>query len=244
MDGERVDKLNKLIMNAKTKLLHIWNSRFFNRIVIFALVALVCFLLIKGCDQSNNIERFKTNAAVLKEDLSFTKSKLGQQIAGKSALEVTLKELKESYWIKDDSLTDITRRFKKVQSATIIKTVVEIDSFEIPYQKPGNEYFKQSWSKITPHFTITGVSTNAYTRIDSLTLLNTQRLVIGTEKGFFNNTLSVQVTNSNTHIKTTELLTQSVTIPNKRFGVGFFAGIDITGKPNVGVGLNYSLFRF
>ena len=234
----------KLIMNAKTKLLHIWNSRIFNRIVIFALLALVCFLVIKGCDQSNNIERFRTNAAALKEDISFTKSKLGQEIAGKSALEVTLKELKESYWIKDDSLRDITRRFKKVQSATIIETVVEIDSIEIPYQTPGKEYFKREWSKITPHFTITGVSTNAYTRIDSLTLLNTQRLVIGTEKGFFNNTLSVQVTNSNPYIKTTDILTQSITIPNKRFGVGFFAGVDVLGKPTVGVGLNYSLFRF
>jgi len=229
-------------MNAK--ITSLWNSPFFSRIVIFALIALVCFLLIKGCDQSKNLERFKTNAAVLKEDLSFTKSKLGQEIAGKSALEVTLKELKEGYWIKDDSLTDITRRFKKVQSATIIKTKYKVDTVTIVYDSPGNEYFKREWSKITPHFAITGVSTNAYTRIDSLTLLNTQRLVIGTEKGFFNNQLSVQVTNSNPYVTTTELLTQSVTIPNKRFGVGFFAGIDITGKPTVGVGLNYSLFRF
>ena len=229
-------------MNAK--IISIWNSRFFNRIVIFALLAFVCFLLVKNCERVKDVERFKTNAAVLREDLSFTTSKLGQEIAGKSALEVTPKELKGGYWVPDDSLIDISRGFKKVQSATIIKTVVEIDSFKIPYQTPGNEYFKQSWSKITPHFTITGVSTNAYTRINSLTLLNTQRLVIGTKKGFFNNTLSVQVTNSNPYIKTTELLTQSVTIPNKRFGVGFFAGIDVTGKPTVGVGLNYSLFRF
>ena len=229
-------------MNAK--ITSLWNSPFFNRIVIFALLAVVCFLLIKGCDQSNNLERFKTNAAVLKEDLSFTKSKLGQEIAGKSALEVTLKELKEGYWIPDDSLIDVSKGFKKVQSATIIKTKYKVDTVTIVYDSPSKEYFKREWSKITPHFTITGVSTNAYTRIDSLTLLNTQRLVIGTEKGFFNNTLSVQVTNSNPYITTTELLTQSVTIPNKRFGVGFFAGIDITGKPTVGVGLNYSLFRF
>ena len=229
-------------MNAK--IISLWNSRFFNRIVIFALLAVVCFLLIKGCDQSNNLERFKTNAAVLKEDLSFTKSKLGQEIAGKSALEVTLKELKEGYWIPDDSLIDVSKGFKKVQSATIIKTKYKVDTVTIVYDSPSKEYFKREWSKITPHFTITGVSTNAYTRIDSLTLLNTQRLVIGTEKGFFNNTLSVQVTNSNPYVTTTELLTQSVTIPNKRFGVGFFAGIDITGKPTVGVGLNYSLFRF
>jgi len=229
-------------MNAK--ITSLWNSPFFNRIVIFALLALVCFLVIKGCDQSNNIKRFKTNAAVLKEDLSFTKSKLGQEIAGKSALEVTLKELKEGYWIPDDSLIDVSKGFKKVQSATIIKTKYKVDTVTIVYDSPGKEYFKREWSKITPHFAITGVSTNAYTRIDSLTLLNTQRLVIGTEKGFFNNTLSVQVTNSNPYIKTTDLLTQSVTIPNKRFGVGFFAGIDITGKPTVGVGVSYSFFRF
>jgi len=229
-------------MNAK--IISIWNSTFFNRIVIFALLALVCFLLVKNCERAKDVERFKTNAAVLREDLSFTKSKLGQEIAGKSALEVTLKELKEGYWIKDDSLTDITRKFKKIQSATIIKTVVEIDSIKIPYKNPANEYFNQSWSKETPLFAISGISTNSFMQINTLRLFNTQRLVIGTEKGFFNNTLSVQVTNSNPYIKTTELLTQSVTIPNKRFGLGFFAGIDITGKPTVGVGLNYSLFRF
>jgi len=229
-------------MNAK--IISLWNSRFFNRIVIFALVALVCFLLVKNCESAKDVERFKTNSAVLREDLSFTKSKLGQEIAGKSALEVTLKELKQGYWIKDDSLTDITRKFKKIQSATIIKTVVKIDSFKIPYKNPTNEYFNQSWSKETPLFAISGISTNSFMQINTLRLFNTQRLVIGTEKGFFNNTLSVQVTNSNPHIKTTELLTQSVTIPNKRFGVGLFAGIDITGKPTFGVGLNHSLFRF
>jgi len=229
-------------MNAKT--ISIWNSPVFNRIVIFALLALVCFLLVKNCERAKDVERFKTNAAVLREDLSFTKSKLGQEIAGKSALEVTLKELKKGYWIKDDSLTDITRKFKKIQSATIIKTVVEIDSIKIPYKNPANEYFNQSWSKETPLFAISGISTNSFMQINTLRLFNTQRLVIGTQKGFFNNTLSVQVTNSNPYIKTTELLTQSVTIPNKRFGVGFFAGIDITGKPTFGVGVSYSLFRF
>jgi len=226
------------------KIISLWNSPIFNRIVIFALLALVCFLLLKNCERAKDVERFKSNAAVLREDLSFTKSKLGQEIAGKSALEVTLKELKKGYWIKDDSLTDITRRFKKIQSATIIKTVVEIDSFKIPYKNPTNEYFNQSWSKETPLFAISGISTNSFMQINTLRLFNTQRLVIGTEKGFFNNTLSVKVTNSNPYIKTTELLTQSVTIPNKRFGVGFFAGIDVTGKPTVGVGVSYSLFRF
>jgi len=229
-------------MNAKT--ISLWNSTFFNRIVIFALVALVCFLLVKNCERAKDVDRFKTNAAVLREDLSFTTSKLGQEIAGKSALEVTLKELKKGYWIKDDSLTDITRKFKKIQSATIIKTVIEIDSIKIPYKNPANEYFNQSWSKETPLFAISGISTNSFMQINTLRLFNTQRIVIGTEKGFFNNTLSVQVTNSNPYIKTTELLTQSVAIPNKRFGVGLFAGIDITGKPTVGLGVSYSLFRF
>jgi len=229
-------------MNAK--IISLWNSRFFNRIAIFALLALVCFLLVKNCERAKDVERFKTNAAVLREDLSFTKSKLGQEIAGKSALEVTLKELKKGYWIKDDSLTDITRKFKKIQSATIIKTVVKIDSFKIPYKNPANEYFNQSWSKETPLFAISGISTNSFMQINTLRLFNTQRLVIGTEKGFFNNTLSVQVTNSNPHITTKELLTQSVTIPNKRFGVGLFTGIDVTGEPTFGAGVSYSFFRF
>jgi len=228
----------------ETKTISVWGNNIFNRIAIFALIALVCFLLFRSCDKSNEIQRFKTNNAILKEDVKYTKSKLGQEIASKSVLEVTLKELKKGYWIKDDSLKDITRGFKKIQSATIIKTKYKVDTVTIVYDSPGKEYFKREWSKITPHFTISGVSTNAYTRIDSLTLLNTQRLVIGAKKGFFNNQLSVSVTNSNPYVKTKDILAQSVTVPNKRFGVGFFAGVDILGKPTLGVGLNYSLFRF
>ena len=230
-------------MNAK--IISIWNSPFFNRIVIFALVALVCFLLVKNCERAKDVERFKTNAAALREDLSFTKSKLGQEIAGKSALEVTLKELKKGYWIKDDSLKDITRRFKKVNVAAIIKTETLIPSFQYDYEIPiPGESFIRSWSKITPYFSISGVSTNKYTGVDSVSIFNKQRLVIGTEKGFFNNKLNASITNSNTYITTKDILTQSVTIPNKRFGVGFFAGIDVTGKPTFGVGVSYSLFRF
>jgi hypothetical protein len=228
----------------ETKTISVWGNNIFNRIAIFALIALVCFLLFRSCDKSNEIQRFKTNNAILKEDVKYTKSKLGQEIASKSALEVSLKELKKGYWIKDDSLKDITRGFKKIQSATIIKTKYKVDTVTIVYDSPGKEYFKREWSKITPHFTISGVSTNAYTRIDSLTLLNTQRLVIGTKKGFFNNQLTASITNSNPYIITTDILTQSVSIPNKRFGVGFFAGVDVLGKPTVGVGVTYSLIRF
>ena len=231
-------------MNAESKTIHFWNSRFFNRIIIFALIALVCFLLFKSCDQSKEINRVKTNNEILKDSVAYSESKLGQEIASKRALEVSYNELKASFWIKDDSLKDITRRFKKVKSTTIIKTVYQIDTVEVRFEVPVDYKFSRSWAKNTSYYSITGLVTDKGITIDKLSLRNTQRLVIGTKKGFFNNQLSIEVTNSNPYVKTKDILTQSVTVPNKRFGVGFFAGIDILGKPTLGVGLNYSLFRF
>ena len=220
------------------------NAKIISRIIIFALIALVFILLFRGCDQSKNLDRFKTNNEILNDDLDYSKSKLGQEVASKRALEVTLKELQNSFWTKDDSLKDITRRFKKVKSTTIIKTVYQVDTVKILFEVPVDYKFSRSWSKSTSYYYITGLVTDKGITIDKLSLRNTQRLVIGSKKGFFNNQLSVSVTNSNPYVATTELLTQSVTVPNKRFGVGFFAGVDILGKPTLGVGLNYSLFRF
>lgn len=231
-------------MNEENKIIRFWNSAFFNRIVIFALIALVCFLLFRSCDQSKEVNRIKTNNEILKDSVIYSKSKLGQEIASKRVLEVSYKELKEGFWIKDDSLKDLTDRLKKIQSATIIKTVYQIDTVEVRFEVPIDYKFSRSWEKNTSYYSITGLVTEKGITIDKLSLSNTQRLVIGTKKGFFSNTLSVEVTNSNPYVKTKDLLTQSVTIPDKRFGLGFFAGVDILGKPTFGVGLNYSVFRF
>jgi len=220
-----------------------WNFIQKNAIYILVVVLILFFL-----DCSNNAsekKRQQNNMEALNAELVISTSKLGQEVSSKSVLEVTLKELKDQYWIKDDSLQDLLRKYRKVNVAAIIKTETYIPSFQSDFETgiPG-ESFMRRWKKEDQWYSISGVVTNDFVRVDTLQMNNAQRLVIGTEKGFFNNTLTASVTNSNPYFKTTDLTTQVITQRNKRFGVGFFAGVDILGKPTFGVGLNYSLFRF
>ena len=220
-----------------------WNFIQKNAIYILVVVLLLFFL-----DCSNNAsekKRQQNNMEALNAELVISTSKLGQEVSSKSVLEVTLKELKDQYWIKDDSLKDLLRKYRKVNVAAIIKTETYIPSFQSDFETaiPGESFIRR-WKKEDQWYSISGVVTNDFVRVDTLQMNNAQSLVIGTKKGFFNNTLTASITNSNPYFKTENLTTQVITQRNKRFGVGFFAGVDILGKPTFGVGLNYSLFRF
>lgn len=231
-------------MDAKDKTIYFWNSVVFNRTAALIILIILCIIFVRSCEKSENISRLQNNVDILSKEVTYGKTKLKQVVAVKEALEVTNKELKEQFWIKDDSLKDITRRFNKIQSATIIKSDLRIDSVNIPFITPVDYVFSRPFNLSNPFYSIDGTATNTGLFINSIYANNTQRIVIGTTKGFFNNKLSVNITNSNPNIRTTDILSQSVIIPNKRFGLGPFVGIDYLGRPTFGVALNYSLIRF
>lgn len=188
-------------------------------------------------------DRFSDNLQTQKDSISFYKTKNGQIVAEKKYLEVTNKEIKDQLWIKDDSLKDILDKYRTVKGTTIIKTVTKFDTIYIKLQ-PENEQGKKPFFSQNKYYAIRGFVSDDLLAIDTLTIPNTQRAVWGQEKGFWKREYTFSVSNSNPHIKTTDLATQIVTERIKRFGLGVFGGVDITGNPTWGAGLTWDLIQF
>lgn len=215
-------------------------------ILLYAVIALMAVLLIRSC-HNNEVEedRYHDNLEIQQQEIEIGKTKLGQITAEKNALVVSNKELRDELWVKDDSLQDLVKKFRKVKAAFVINTEVNLEPMTIP-AAPVDELGLRSFKRSTPYYKLSGaVLPNYDVRLDSLSMFNTQRLVLGVHKGFFNRTLTAEITNSNPYIQTTDLTTQVLSERVRRFGVGPFFGYDFfNGNFAGGVSLNYNLIMF
>lgn len=188
--------------------------------------------------------RIEKNYDALQSEVKYTKDKLGQEVATRKAVEARNDEIKEQLWIKDDSLSTMIAKYKEAKATVKTVTVFRVDTVKIPFENPVDYEFNRDWQKLNLHYKISGVATNLGITINELELKNTQRVVIGVERGFFKTQYSASVTNSNPYIKTTDLESQILTESVKRWGIGIFGGIDFTGQPTFGAGISYNLIRF
>lgn len=211
----------------------------------FLFLVIVGALILAVMHFWGNNQIAQNNEAALKDKLEHFKLKNGMITSERDVLLVTNKELKEELYIKDDSLKVMTDLFKDFVGTVKIVTETRIDTVEIPVEVPIETNKRYDFAKTTPHFTIAGSIGHSSVRIDSLSMFNTQRLVIGRKKGFWNRTITATVSNSNPYIQTKDLATQIVLEERiKRFGIGPFIGLDFTGSFTVGVGVNYQVWRF
>ncbi len=207
----------------------------------YVIIVVLAILLLRSC---NKTQRLSENNEVLKEKVTVFKLKNGQLATSKGVLEVTERELRKQLFIKDDSLAALVKAHKKVKISYIIKTFTKFDSIFVPYDSAIPFAFSKKFARETAHYSIWGTSNQFGLEIEGLTFQNTQRLVTGVKRGFFNDKLTTSVTNSNPHIETTEIITQETSVRRKRFGLGVFAGFDIKLEPIYGVGGSYQFIQF
>lgn len=215
-----------------------------SRIVIY----LGCFGILLSMFMCMNsvqeLNRLQKNQETLKKNTTHYRSKLGQEVAKREALEVSHKEIVDQLWVKDDSLKDLTRAYKKLEQATTIVQEVRVESLFIPFEIPVETPFFRTWDSISPYFQIHGYATQNGVGVDSLKLKDKIRMVTGVEKSFFKHTVSTSASHSNPLFKTTEIETQSVVIRKKRIGIGPSVIVDYKGELRGGVGVHYSLLSF
>ncbi|WP_438423150.1 DUF6549 family protein [Aquimarina macrocephali] len=209
-------------------------------------IFILCILLFKSdLRRKKDIDRYQDNISTLKDVVYTYKLKNGELASSKKALLVTNKELRKGIFVKDDSLKALLKKFKRVKAAVKIKTVVRIDTIEIPFNNPVETPFKRSFALNNPNYKLSGNVSNFGVTIDKINIPNTQRLVIGNRKvGFFKTQLEVSMTNSNPYLKVDDIESQIVTIKNNKFHVIVFAGVDYTLSPTFGLGVGYSLWSF
>ncbi|MFL1896770.1 DUF6549 family protein [Aquimarina sp. 2-A2] len=211
---------------------------------IFAVSVLV-FLLIQS--NNKNIDqglRHANNLLAIQDTVKYYKNKEGDLVASKRALEVTNKELKEGLYIKDQKLIDLSKKFDKVHSATIIQTETIIDSVTVPHETKVPFDFERKFILNTEDYSIAGWSNQDENGIEKISVPAKLRVVTGIKNRWTKSHYTTDIVSDNPHVKIKDIDSQVITVRNKRFGVGFIAGIDIKGEGIIGFGVSYDLFKF
>lgn len=155
-------------------------------------------------------------------------------IAFNQALQLDNRKQLESIVAKYDTLARMVAKFKNVQNVTIIKGGAQITHDTIRIDHPIPCDFKPFVvRRDSAHYRFVGTVAPDYFTIDSLTIPNTQGIVIGSRRmGFLKRPeYRVEITNSNPLMKTTNIGSFTVKTPRKWFerpvimmGVGAVAG--------------------
>ena len=204
---------------------------------------------------SNSLEtmdNLKNSINVLNDSVTYYTNALGQEVATKRALIGEKKVLNTVLLAKKEEnkrLTEALKGFKKVKTANLISTETKIEKVFIPYKDTVACVFDQDFSLQNKYFSIAGNSDQYGIKINSLLIPNKQTIVVGKKRtGFFRSEYKIEVTNSNPHIRVTELESYNFKESKKRIAIGVMAGYGISDefrfKPFIGVGVSYSLIRF
>lgn len=205
------------------------------------LVVVLIVLLFRTCEgKSEQSERYDDNLKALNGGLRTFKLENGQLAAEKELLTVTNKELKNQVWIQDDSIKALLKKVKDPVVVVKWKTRYEHDTIYIPFDVPVDHNFTRSFAKKDKWFSFSGALNQEGISINDITILNTQRLVVGYKKG----KPLVSVTNSNPYIQTEEMEGQLINIPKRNWVFGVGGTWNIYEPPSAGFFFGYKIFEF
>lgn len=215
---------------------------FYHNAIILGLIVL-CIYLWRGKKYSETVSTNSIEA--LTSDINEFKTKQGLWVSEKQAFEGTKRDLKEIIKTKDAALQSALKTFKKPVAAASVKTIVEIDTVFIPYEKIVDFEFSRTFKKDTKYYSINGVANQKGVDVLNVSIPNTQTLVIGKKRvGFLKYETTVDIINSNPLIKVDELEAFSFKSKPKRFGLGVFVGYSTELEVVIGVGVSYNLISF
>lgn len=212
------------------------------------LIAIVLLITLAFFSESKyrSFKNLKNNQRVLLLDsIKTLKLANGEYAKNVQNLIVSNRELKNQKYILDDSLNNIVKKYSKVSSATIIKTVTKIDTIKIFLKEDSDKKGIKYFTKKDPNYSFSGFINEQNLTLTDLKIPTTLRVVIGKEKiNFFKRELTSSITSSNPLLDIENITTQVTSSRIKRFGIGPYVGYDISGNISAGIGLNYSLIKF
>jgi len=197
-----------------------------------ATLVIVLFLSVYQCTSNKKLST--SQAIALIDTTNQYKNEIGTITATKKVLQLEKKDLKELVYSKNDTLNTLRKEFSKVKAIVKIKTVTIIDSIPVPFEVRVPCDFERSGKHLDKWLQFDyAVNQNGF-NISDFTMKNKQTTITGFKRKWFlgKQTYTTDVTNTNPHIKITEVQTIEVVVP-KRFydtrlfniGVGFLGGI-------------------
>lgn len=217
------------------------------RIIPYIVILLLVAINIHTCRRLDRVEDTRDNTAqVLSDSIRYYKNAHGQEVAAKKALQgdkTTLEILLSNQIDSTQQLRKLVDSFRDIDAGGNIVTVTKIDTVFVPFLE--EKIFQLSSEK----YSIAGEVQDDGVLINSLVIPNTMSFAIGRKKtGWFSSEYRVEVVNSNPLIQTTGIDAYSISVPQKRWGIGLFTGImvgsDFQPEIGIGLGLTYDLFSF
>jgi hypothetical protein len=194
----------------------------------------------------------KQNDKAIKDSIQYYKNELGQEVAEKLAFKGDKDQLKRVLELKESEnsqLKESLKKWKKIASATKVKTVTEIKEVPVPFKDTIAFEFERTFEKVDKFYSIFGSVNQKGINFSSISFPNTQTIVTGQKKvSFLKTEYRFEITNSNPYMKTVQADSYNFVERNKRFGFGIIGGYGLSSNLNtsfyIGVGFSYDLFKF
>lgn len=222
---------------------------------ILSFIILLSLYFWKGTvDKYEELQGLNT---VLVDSLKISRNEKGELVAKISAFETQRTQDFLRYETTDSLTRELQKEVKEMRkylkrngSVTKFNTDTKVDTVfvtevtEVPGKYPiySSKFNLDNW--VYGNISASKDSTKL-----KVSIKNDYSVVVGREPtgflGLGKGKSFVQVTNRNPYSSIKELKTYNVSVPRpKRFGLGPYVGVDILGRPSVGVSVNYDLIQW
>lgn len=174
---------------------------------IIAIVIIVLLGVVReGCN-SSKVDRLLDSVQNYSDSAKHYRTEVGVLVAHNQSLVLENEEQMKTLFAKNDTLSQLLKKYKKLQSVTTVTQIIQItDSFPFEVKIPCD--FKPFEIKRESEFyNFQGTISSLDFKLDNLTIFNQQSIVIGERKLSFlrGRERRVEIVNSNPLMQTTNI---------------------------------------
>lgn len=193
-------------------------------------VILLMLLLLSECKRRAEKVKSEANLTAVFDTVKHYKNKIGTQSATITTLQLDKRLFQDLVLKKDIELKQLTREFSTVKSIVKIKTVTRVDTIYVPFEEEIECAFKVQDTVNTKHYSFNYEVKSSGLRLSHFEIPNQTTVVTGYKRKWLlgEQTLTTDITNSNPYIKTENIMSAEVVIPEpwyKKWYVWLAAGL-------------------
>lgn len=181
----------------------------------FIIAGLTLALLFSVRQCRNNALGERKNLSALTDTVAHFTNALGTQTAAIKTLQLDKSLLNDIVLKKDRQLAALTKSFAKVHDVIQYRTVIQYDTLNMVYHDSVPCIFRREGLIEKPWYRFHYSANQKGIILDSLLFTNATSIITGTKRKWFlgKETLFTEVTNTNPHIKVTDLKAIEVSLP-------------------------------
>jgi hypothetical protein len=204
-----------------------------NKIVPVTCIILLVLLLLSECTRRTEKVKSKANFTAVFDTVKYYQNKIGTQSATIKSLLLDRRSFENLILKKDNQLKQLSKEFSTVKNVVKFKTVTRLDTIYLPFKQKIECNFKVEDTVTTKHYSFKYEIDSVGLRLSHFALPNQTTIITGYKRKWplGKQIITTDVTNSNPYIKTENILSAEVTVPEpwyKKWYVWLAAGL-ITG---------------